>query len=154
MIKNLFICLILVTCLQCQQPCGSPLDSYAVVKFLNFENKKAFGDSIQLLNMYGVGSADLLYDTTKANFSFKIPLSPAKDEITYTFNYRKNNIDNIYSFTLSYTRTPEIRHPDCGFAIQYSNLGVSQHNFDSLAVGRTTIDEDYTNPHVILYFKP
>ncbi len=151
------VCLFIlsVTCLQCQEPCIPPADTYVRVGFLNFLNKKQFGDSVKFINIEGLGAvANLLPDTALASASFVFPLSPASDFVTFKMKYRKNNIDKLYKFTLSYTRKPKIINPDCGITIEYDALGAGAHDFDSVAVGKTIIDNDISKPHVVFYFKP
>jgi|GEM_PF-2891820 len=153
--RLLFLLTIAFVCSYCQEPCRAPIDSVVVIRFLNYQNKNVFGDSVKFINIKGIGAGKLLLDSARATATFYLPLSPEKDTIRYEFIYKnKQNVQKSYTFSLYYKRTAEIRHPSCGVSLLYSALQAKNANFDSTSVVKTIIDDDFTKPNIVFYFKP
>lgn len=142
-----------LACWHCQSPCEPYTDQAVVVKFMDYNTKKALPDSIGFLVVRGIGS-DSIITNVSANSSFRIALSPAVDKVQYTF---RQTATKIYTLAVAYTKTAKISssNPDCGIAMDYSDLRIETHNADSLVtVSSNIITDNATTPNFVLYIKP
>jgi hypothetical protein len=152
--RLLLLVALCLACWHCQSPCEPPADQVAIIKFMDYNTKKALPDSIKFLVVKGIGSDSIIGKNVSVNSSFRVALSPAVDKVQYTFQYTSTK---TYNLTIGYTKTAKIRsnNPDCGVAIDYSDLRLENHNTDSLVtVSSNIITDNATTPNFMLYIKP
>lgn len=152
--RLLLLVALCLACWHCQSPCEPPADQVAIIKFMDYNTKKALPDSLRFWKISTLNPSRLLDDTLKVTGLFGLRLSPAVDALRYSFECENNK---TYSFTVQYTRTPKIgsNNPDCGVAIDYADLTLTNHNADSLViVSPNIITDNATTPNFVLYIKP
>lgn len=79
------------------------------------------------VEVLGSDSAFFTWSATGAN-SLTLALNPAADTTTFLFKYG----DNTDTVRVSYKRNFRMISPDCGMEINYTNLKVFSHSFDSV----------------------
>ena len=152
--RLLLLVALCLACWHCQSPCEPPADQVAIIKFMDYNTKKALPDSLRFWKIALLNGSRVFKDTLIATRLFGLPLSPAVDALRYSFD---SNNGKSYTFTVQYTRTPKIgsNNPDCGVAIDYSSLTLTNHNADSLVtVSSNIITNNATTPNFVLYIKP
>ncbi len=94
------------------------------------------------------GTDSIFYDFTLRE-SFQFPLNPKADNVTININEFYNN----HSISIDYKRQLQYVSEDCGERYFYSELAVSDHNFDSVRVA-VSLPTNPPRTNIVVYRCP
>jgi len=98
-------------------------------------------DSIRALNTDSV-----FYQDTLLTY-YELILDPTSNTSTFLF-YKSNQIDKL---ELSYTKSIDIVSEECGPSIAFSEIGLGEYSFDSVALINDFLDQSLTENIEVYY---
>ncbi len=123
--------------------CTTTKTSLILINFKKLETKKDTIVNIQSIVLTGSDSTFNVQDTTS---SIVLPLDP--DVVSLKINFVIDT--DQHELSLEYMTTPRLISPDCGVELNFTDIIVNSHDFDSVAVVSTLLDQQITS-NIVIY---
>ncbi len=123
--------------------CTTTKTDVILVNFKKLETKKDTIINIQSITLTGSDSVFNVMDTTS---SIALPLDPNVTSLKINFVIDTDQ----HELSVEYMTTPRLISPDCGVELSFTDIVVNNHDFDSVAVLSSFLDQQ-TSPNIVIY---
>lgn len=100
------------------------------------------------------GTDSVLLNRSVNTQTFALPISYTLDEDTLVFELKSSHFVSIDTVYVSKTNDPQFESVDCQIAYFHQIKGVrwTSNRIDSIAINKSSVDYDYSTPHLHIYF--
>jgi hypothetical protein len=127
--------------------CTTTTTDLVQIGFRNYESLEAEAVAINSITLTGTDA--VFYATQEeALDAIALPLDPSATSVTINFDLALET----HELTIDYHAVPRLISPDCGVEVTFKNISTDdeKHDFDSVAVRSSTLDEVITT-NIVIY---
>jgi len=123
--------------------CRSTKTDYVHIDFRTIDTNQV--DTVEIIGIT-IGQLDSVFYEKDTTSSIILPLDPNVNSMVLSFEFETEP----HEMTLDYITTPQLITVDCGVELSYSGISTALHDFDSVVIRSSILDEQITS-NIVIY---
>jgi len=123
--------------------CRSTKTDFVHIDFRTIDTNQV--DTVEIIGIT-IGQLDSVFYEKDTTSSIILPLDPNVNSMVLSFEFETES----HEMTLDYITTPQLITVDCGVELSYSGISTSLHDFDSVVIRSSILDEQITS-NIVIY---